>query len=98
MTFEDQRDLGLVFRALHFTATRTATGRAEQRGDNYGPPEWHEGVELWKRALAVEKAADFAPAWSRLVAQAKTYLAVVQPSRAGRVSDPPGVAPPPRRA
>jgi hypothetical protein len=93
MTFEDQRDLGVVFRALHFTATRTATGRAEQRGDSYGPPEWHEGVELWQRALAVEKAADFELAWSRLVAQAKTYLAMVQPKK-GRSVEVRGVAPP----
>lgn len=81
MTPEDQRDLGLVFRALHFTATRMATGKAEQRGDNYGPPEWHEGVELWKRALAIEKADDFEAAWSRLVTQAKTYFSMVEPRK-----------------
>jgi hypothetical protein len=78
MDREHQRDLGLVLRALHFASTRTATGPSEQRGENYGPAEWHEAVELWNRALTIETTADFDSAWSSLVAQAVKFLRIVK--------------------
>ena len=81
MDSERQRDLGLVLRALHFATTRTARGPSEQRGENYGPPEWHEAVELWKRALAIEQAPDFESAWSSLVVQSVKYLSIVKRSK-----------------
>ena len=84
MTAEERSELRVVLRALHQSATTIDRPgdddeAGEWRGNTYGSPRFHEGVELWARVLAIAEADErdpmFETAWRALVNQAHRALA-----------------------
>ena len=76
-------ELREVLAALQHCASHEAVGEPEQRGLDWGPPEWHEGVALWLRVLAITDVPTpdtppFVAVWEHLVEQAHRYLETVR--------------------